>query len=166
MLNLKWNLQMKIFAGYVIVISFLIVSIGLMHHKINALQEEILTITQHDREISSLTNQLEAQVMGMETGQRGFIITGNPMYLEPYTQGKLTWEDTYAFLTDKVADNPEQIQRLESIYSHISDWIATSGEPIIELKRSNQEEEIIEAFNNNVGVKQIDSLRSYIRSAS
>ncbi|MDQ0089024.1 two-component system chemotaxis sensor kinase CheA [Paenibacillus anaericanus] len=164
MLKIKWNLQMKILAGYLIVIIFLIASIGMIHYRISAMQAEIKMITQHDRNISDLTNKLEAHVINMETGQRGFVITGNNIYLEPYTQARLNWEDTYNSLLDEVADNPEQIQNLKSIHNHIVKWINTDGEPIIELKRSNQEQMIEESFNENVGIKQIDNIRAQVGS--
>lgn len=164
MLKIKWNLQMKILAGYLIVIIFLIVSIGLIHYRISAMQAEIKMITQHDRDISDLTNKLEAHVINMETGQRGYVITGNNIYLEPYTQARLNWEDTYNLLLDEVADNPKQIQNLKSIHSHIAKWITSNGDPIIELKRANLEQLIAESFNENVGIKQIDNIRAQVGS--
>lgn len=164
MLKIKWNVQMKILAGYLIVIFFLISSFGLIHYRISDMQAEIKTITEHDRDISDLTNKLEAHVINMETGQRGFVITGNTIYLEPYTQAKLNWEDTYNLLLEQVADNPKQIQNLKSIHNHIAEWITSNGEPIIELKRSNLEQMITESFNENVGIKQIDNIRAQVNN--
>jgi two-component system chemotaxis sensor kinase CheA len=157
--NNRWGLQTKIFMGYLLIILCLIISIAVVHSRISSLQNEINTITQHDRDIANLTNQIETNVLDMETGQRGFVITGNTLYLEPYARGKLQWESSYDLLYVRVSDNPVQARRLESIRKNIENWIFTNGDPIIALKRGNREQDIAQSFNEGISIKQIDNIR-------
>ena len=47
-----------------------------------------------------------------ETGQRGFLLTGNINYLEPYHNGVEEAQRTYSELLRLTSDNPVQQQRL------------------------------------------------------
>ncbi|MGH7284331.1 MAG: CHASE3 domain-containing protein, partial [Polyangiaceae bacterium] len=60
-----------------------------------------------------------------ETGQRGFLITGDESFLEPYnaaTHGPI--DATFNELRGLVSDNPQQEQRLDSARSLIDEKLA------------------------------------------
>jgi hypothetical protein len=48
----------------------------------------------------------------LETGQRGFVITGDPSYLQPYADGVAQVEQTLTTLDDMLRDNPAQLASL------------------------------------------------------
>jgi signal transduction histidine kinase len=52
-----------------------------------------------------------------ETGQRGYIITGDSAYLEPYHRGRASAEAHVAALRDLVADDPEQQRRADTLHA-------------------------------------------------
>lgn len=88
----------------------------------------------------------------METGQRGFMLTGNETYLDPYTQGLSEWDSNYNQLIALISDNPAQQQSLQNIKSHINRWIEIAGEPSIQLKKEGDQDKVV-AFSDPIRVK-------------
>jgi PAS domain S-box-containing protein len=65
----------------------------------------------HTQEVMIHASRVGTMLSDAETGQRGFLLTGDPMYLEPYTTaaGSLRTEiDSLRVLT---SDNPRQVER-------------------------------------------------------
>lgn len=60
-------------------------------------------------------NTLETELVNAETGQRGYIITGQPRYLEPYDNALQAIDRTYATLQQLTADNPTRQNRLNDL---------------------------------------------------
>lgn len=61
--------------------------------------------------LETLTSLL-GHLTDMETGQRGFIITGDDSFLEPYEAARVDVERELSELPALVADNPDQIRSL------------------------------------------------------
>jgi PAS domain S-box-containing protein len=57
------------------------------------------------------TEALERAIQDTERGQRGFLITGDAAYLEPYKTGVQQVSETFARLKQLTADNPEEQRR-------------------------------------------------------
>jgi signal transduction histidine kinase/CheY-like chemotaxis protein/CHASE3 domain sensor protein len=60
-------------------------------------------------------NDLEVELINAETGQRGFLIAGQPRYLEPYSQALADIDDKYLALRQLSADDPEMQRRLAAL---------------------------------------------------
>jgi PAS domain S-box-containing protein len=74
----------------------------------------------HAHEVVENLGGVLSALKDAETGQRGFILTGQDRYLEPYNQGIGEIQDRLAKLTDLTVDNPEQqaaVVRLKSLVS-------------------------------------------------
>ncbi|KAI7247407.1 hypothetical protein KC345_g11967, partial [Hortaea werneckii] len=76
----------------------------------------------------------------METGQRGYALTGDGSYLDPYNNGLVEWRINVAKLNGLIADNPEQVRNLNSIKDNIEKWVDEAGQYVVDLKRNNQNE--------------------------
>lgn len=63
----------------------------------------------------------------MESNKRGYVITGETSYLEPYNNASVNWKVDYDKLRQLVAENPAQLQLLDDIKVTIDHWIANSG---------------------------------------
>jgi len=79
--------------------------------------------TQSYRVINEFS-ELLSSLKDLETGERGFIITGDRKYLEPYTRGLSVVNRHLSNLRQLTSDNPAQQQRINSIA------------PLIKLKQS------------------------------
>ncbi|MDF2723328.1 MAG: sensor hybrid histidine kinase [Paenibacillus sp.] len=158
--KIKFNIRAKIMLGYIFVILCLGATIGMAMDRISTRQEAINYITDHDIQVHKLLDQLEKATVDMETGQRGFVITGDEKYLDPYKEGNDAWLDAYNKLHVLFADNPSQQQALESVKPVMEHWIANAGEYLIDLKRQNKSAELLEWFKMDSGKKDVDQMRS------
>ncbi|WP_042131526.1 CHASE3 domain-containing protein [Paenibacillus sp. FSL R5-0345] len=160
----RFTLQYKILSITVFIVICLLGFVIVMHDRINALQRETSFISHQDRKITSLANQIEKNILDMETGQRGYIITGDDKYLEPYNLGKAQWKANYDELSMLTANDSLQHQRLIGIENSIQQWIKQSGDYIIELKKEGQQAGILRYFNSDDGKEQMDQIRNQINT--
>ncbi|OAX48673.1 CHASE3 domain-containing protein [Paenibacillus sp. AD87] len=156
----RFTIRSKILLGYLVVVLLFGAVLLVLSAQIDASQKEIDFISHHDLEVHNLTNAIEKNVLNMETGQRGFMITGEESYLEPYTQAMTQWNSNYAQLYELVSDNPSQQKSLENIKSHIVRWIDVAGTASVALKRQGDQEKVIDFFHSDPGKSEIDLLRS------
>jgi CheY-like chemotaxis protein/CHASE3 domain sensor protein/putative methionine-R-sulfoxide reductase with GAF domain len=142
-------------------------SIFFLMDRIYALQKEINFIADHDIQVHTLSNQIEKHVLDMETGQRGYVITGDARYLEPYNDGINKWLPGYNELHRLISDNPAQLKNLEAIKINIETWITVSGDKVLPLRNDNKTEEILQHYQSDPGKTYMDLMRSqwdYFRS--
>ncbi|MCQ6265270.1 CHASE3 domain-containing protein [Fictibacillus sp. WQ 8-8] len=156
----RFGIRAKIFVGYLVIILCLIVSIVAVNNQIASMQKERNFIINHDIEIHSLTNEIEKQVLDMENGQRGFIITGDESYLKPFNLAVNSLENDYKKLYGLIADNPAQQNRLEEINKSIHNWLQTTGNPSIQLKKENKDGEVLSLIKKDVGSQSVEQIRS------
>ncbi|QGQ98630.1 response regulator [Paenibacillus psychroresistens] len=158
--NRRFNIRSKIILGNVIVVIILAISVFVVNGRIAALQHEIDFISNHDIEVHDVTNQMEKNEFNMETGQRGYIITGNQSYLDLYSDGSIKWVESYQKLHELVSDNPVQQKNLSLIKSTIEEWMSVVGDPTIALKKASKTEELNQFFAADPGKKYIEQMRN------
>ncbi|OPH00260.1 hypothetical protein B2I21_03940 [Chryseobacterium mucoviscidosis] len=160
----RFTIRSKIVLGYLVVVLLFGAVLMILSAQINASQKEIDFITHHDLEVHNLTNAIEKNVLNMETGQRGFMLTGEESYLEPYTQAMTQWNSNYAELYELISDNPSQQMSLENIKIHINRWIDVAGAASVALKKQGNQEKVVEFFQSDPGKSEIDLLRSQFQT--
>lgn len=67
----------------------------------------------HSYKVSTEAEKLFSYLKDGETGQRGFIITGDSMFLEPYFKSRSKIDTAFKALEDLVADNKQQQYNLK-----------------------------------------------------
>jgi PAS domain S-box-containing protein len=68
-------------------------------------------LVNHTVDVITTIQVLEHAIQDAERGERGFLITGDAAYLEPYRTGVLEAPDALSKLKQLTADNPEQQRR-------------------------------------------------------
>ncbi|WP_342551347.1 CHASE3 domain-containing protein [Paenibacillus sp. FSL R7-0652] len=158
----RFTIRSKIVLGYLVVVLLFGAVLLVLSAQINVLQKENDFISHHDLDVHNLTNAIEKNVLDMETGQRGYMLTGKESYLEPYDQGLSEWNSNYDQLYALISDNPTQQQRLQNIKSHITRWIEIAGERSVELKKEGDQSKVLAFFATDPGKNEIDLLRSQL----
>jgi CheY-like chemotaxis protein/CHASE3 domain sensor protein len=107
--NLKLPLIGGVFGAVVFVglILFLLNTIGWVEHT--------------DR-VTRAASELQRQGIDMETGMRGFLITGDESFLEPYQSALPRIKGDTAALREMVSDNRQQVERVERIAALQTTW--------------------------------------------
>jgi len=160
----NFNIHAKIIIGYLTILLCLVLSLLTVINRMTDLQDEIDFVAEHDIEIHDLANLIQKNVLDMETGMRGYVITGDEQYLEPYEQGSRSWQDNYNKLHSLLSDNGSQQQSLEEIKPLIQNWITNSGEYTINAKKNNKTKLLRQHFAENKGKKITDQLRTQFDS--
>lgn len=113
MLN-RLKIGSKIGAGFAL--SLVILStIGFISYKST---KELITTSDNEKGTYQVISQLESlsvQLTEAETGQRGYIITGEPRYLEPYLAAIRVLDNKITELQKLTVDNPNQKLLLEKL---------------------------------------------------
>jgi PAS domain S-box-containing protein len=85
---------------------------------------------EHTREVISRTDRLLSVVKDAESGQRGYLLTGDQSYLKPYHGALDAVHDLMSQLNQLVADNPEQQDRIHKLEPLIDQRVASLGDVI------------------------------------
>lgn len=160
----RMNIRAKIIMGYVFIIICLGIALLIVSGRVSSLQKEVDFVASHDLEAHDLINAIQKNMVDMETGMRGYIITGDAQYLEPYDTANKTWLDNYNKLLQLISYNPAQKDSLERIKPTIQSWVRTAGDNIIQLKKENKQAAIDDYFKQNSGKKLMDQLRTQFDS--
>lgn len=69
----------------------------------------------HTYKVNVELEQILSYLKDAETGQRGFIITQDSLYLEPFLKGRIKVNNSFAELKYLTADSPEQQENLKEL---------------------------------------------------
>ncbi|GAB4565431.1 MAG: hypothetical protein Tsb0020_16330 [Haliangiales bacterium] len=75
-------------------------------------------------------------VVDMETGIRGYVITGKEEFLEPFHAAREEYRSHMAHLQAHVSDNPEQVNRLRNVDRRTSEWLSKVAQLMVTKRQS------------------------------
>src|ERR1700732_164642 len=78
----------------------------------------------HSFDVRGLLSDTAARLVDAETGQRGFLLTGDDAYLEPYNAAIKSVDRLVTELKSSTADNPDQQKRLPELEQLIDKKLA------------------------------------------
>jgi len=94
----------------------------------------------HSHQVIETTQALLTEVLNVESGQRGYMLTKAPRYLDNYESGKAALPSLMTRLRDLVAGSPEQQKRADRLIAMASQRVAVSSLRV-ELTRAGRTEE-------------------------
>jgi PAS domain S-box-containing protein len=106
--------------------------------------------------------QLEAVLSTLkdaETGQRGYLLTGQQVYLEPFQLALSQYEQQLAQLTDLTRDNPKQQQALAILQPLIAEKLAFVEQTITLCERQGFTS-ALDAIETDRGRRLMDQIRA------
>jgi signal transduction histidine kinase len=86
-------------------------------------------------EVLVVANQLERSMIDVETGERGFIITGQEDLLDPWRAAQAAIPEQSATLERLVSDNPEQLAQAQRIVQGIVSYLLDYSIPLVDTAR-------------------------------
>ncbi|TDC42176.1 CHASE3 domain-containing protein [Micromonospora sp. KC213] len=90
------------------------------------------------QEVLVTANHLERLVVDMETGQRGYLLTGREELLQPWEAAGASFGDEARTLEQLVADNPEQQARAERIAAEGDAYLRDYSVPLVAQARRDR----------------------------
>ncbi len=121
------NIALPLVVGVISIMGF----VALIAYLLSAMR----WVEHSDRVIAGAQSVIKLAV-DQETGMRGFLLTGEETYLEPYRLGMPRMQAELDSLTRMVADNPAQVERLRLLARLHRQWSDYANQALA-LRRSN-----------------------------
>jgi CHASE3 domain sensor protein len=102
---------------------------------------------------------LLATMKDAETGQRGFILTGEDRYIAPYMHASAVWEGKIAAVRALLSGNAEQERRLLALEHLCAEKFAELSRTIV-LRRQGETAEAIALVRTGTGIELMDRIRA------
>ncbi|WP_219115699.1 response regulator [Janthinobacterium sp. UMAB-56] len=128
-----------------------LVFVGLIAYLLSALRS-----VEHSERVIGNANEVMKLSVDLETGMRGYLLTGDETFLAPYKSGKAKIAVEMTTLLDLVTDSSIQVDRLRRIRALQSQWL-DYAENVIALRRSNQE--FLARVRQGEGKLEFDEIR-------
>jgi len=101
------------------------------------LEKQFERLVQHDLKLADDGEQLLRLMADLETGKRGYLLTGDRSFLAPYDQAR---KDLEGVLTEAqaVAENGMEDERVAAFGRMVREWIERVSEPQIRAREAGQ----------------------------
>ncbi|MGE7155785.1 methyl-accepting chemotaxis protein [Methylorubrum rhodesianum] len=122
--------------------------------------EEATRWRDHTYQVLLELDRLTGSMVDRETGLRGYLVSADPAFLEPFNAGAKAYAETLGRLRTLVADNAEQRHRLDALDAAAGQWSRDVAEREIALMRdeaTREQARRIEA--SGAGKNAMDSVR-------
>jgi methyl-accepting chemotaxis protein len=153
----NWTFGRKIAAGFALSLVLMMVIGAVAYSSISKLMSTSEWVT-HTHEVLEHIAGVLGSLKDAETGQRGYVITGDEAFLEPYHTGSGEVLNIVKDLRKLTADNPNQQKRLDSAEALIAAKLAELKQTI-DLRRSGNVEEVGKIVRGGEGKRFMDQLR-------
>ncbi|MEH2196189.1 MAG: response regulator [Nostoc sp.] len=117
----------------------------------------------HTYQVLSQLEDLNLQLTNAETGQRGYIITGEDRYLEPYNTAIGVLNQRVKELQRLISDNPNQQNRLDILQPLLTERMAVMKD-VIDLRQSQGLEPAQKAILTDRGKQLMDRIQKVIQT--
>lgn len=155
-----WTFGKKMGFGFALSFVLLLI-VGLLSYRgVEALTDTSYLVRQaHDR--VDRINGLLSALKDAETGQRGFLLTGEDSYLEPYAAALREIPELQRELRELISDNPAQQRRLATA-SAVIEQLMSLLKDRIEARRRGGFDAAVQLVRGGEGKRLMDELRRLI----
>ncbi len=152
-----WTFGRRIAAGFTLAFLLLAVIGTVAYRGIMLLTETSYSVTHTHEVLEHIANVLSL-LKDAETGQRGYVITGDEVFLEPYQTAVGSVPSVVKELRQLTADNPNQQKRLDQMEPLIAAKMAELKQTI-DLRRKGKLEDVTTIVRGGEGKRIMDDLR-------
>jgi methyl-accepting chemotaxis protein len=156
--NLK--IGRKLMLSFAVLVLLSAVVSGVIYSQVAFVQKSIGWTT-HTYEVLDGIDNMVAAMVNQETGLRGYLVSGDTGFLDPYKNGKAQFEKAFADVGQLTADNAAQQGRLAEIAKLAHTWqneIAEKEIALMGASGSQEQARTLEA--SGAGKASMDGLRA------
>ncbi|MBY0239612.1 MAG: CHASE3 domain-containing protein [Burkholderiaceae bacterium] len=161
--NLK--IGTRLYCAFGIVVGMLAILVTFAEMSFNR-QNQASSINIHTYEVIDNASGILESLLNIETGQRGYALTGKDASLEPLQAGQKKFGEYLSRIQQLTSDNPQQQQRLKELATAQQQWLSTAIEPAIALRRGGDTPEalaeVVSYEQSNKGKAAMDSMRALL----
>lgn len=158
------TVKTKLVASFCAVAAMIAVAIGVTAYNLDRISAASNEVHRSHEVITALTRMREALV-NMETGARGFALTGKDNFLEPVNLGDREFQKAFEEALTKTTD-PQRRANTERLAAMGKEWIQEGLQPMIALRRDvdagKASLEDMQAFvRTERGKQKMDEIRTF-----
>ncbi len=121
----------------------------------------------HTHNVINKGDELLVYMIDKETGMRGYAITGEEDFLEPYIDGSEKFGSLIVMLKNNVSDNQAQVSLINNIEIQSSLWKTNVAEKYINMRRSikegeNERKKLFDLIKTGTNKRDMDNLRRLV----
>jgi CHASE3 domain sensor protein len=128
--------------------------------------QRIAALTLQGSTIQGDISDVLKDLTDMETGQRGYLLTEDPSYLQPYTDAKSRIGTDFADLRVGLANRAERERALESQLESLAKSKQAEMERSISLRQQGYRHRAFMLVDSNEGMEYMDKARGLLSSLS
>ena len=132
---------------------------GVLYFLITAASSTVNLIQASDERIAEM-NLVERLIVDEETGVRGYEVTADPTFLEPYRKAAVDLQTIFDLRMKAPIGDPRQRKALLELRSQEQNWRASIAEPLIRSVASGRHE--VDQAIDLAGKTQVDAIRAQI----
>jgi CHASE3 domain sensor protein len=159
----NWTVGRRLAAGFGLSAAVLVLVAVVSYRNAHLLIENDGWV-EHSYQVRIEFSDLLSDMKDAETGQRGYLLTGDDSYLAPYTGTLGAIQSTLGDLRKITADNPNQQQRLSSLSKTIDNKLMELKQTI-DLRRTQGLDAALKVVLSNVGKVYMDEARAIVGEA-
>lgn len=142
--------------GFIVLVTMSLTSLWLARESDRASE-----IVAHTLEVNSAIITYQSALRRAESGQRGFLLTGDRAYLSDYETGRRRFDEIRPDLESLISDNPEQMARLQALQPLVQRKIEEM-EQTLAMKQTGREQELLASLRANTGLDTMNEVLSRI----
>jgi PAS domain S-box-containing protein len=152
--------RFSVIGGFVILLAILVADAYITKRQLDQQIDTGLWVT-HTRQVQLQLSEVESLLKDAETGQRGFLYTGEEQYLDPYKLALTQMDSHINSLAQLTSDNPRQqaavIDLRALVQAKLGELASTIG-----LYRSGQQDEARKLVLSDAGLLTMNKIRALI----
>lgn len=143
-------------------IAFFVISAAVSWYNVQALRSNNERVV-HSHEVIVGLSDLLSNIQDAETGQRGFLLTNNERYLDPYNLAVGAIPRRIETIAAMVSDNASQQQRLATLKLRVEGKLSELNETIV-LQRTQGAAAALAVVNSDRGKIEMDAVRAQLNA--
>ncbi|MDH0866906.1 CHASE3 domain-containing protein [Mitsuaria sp. GD03876] len=155
-----WTFGRKLSVGFALSFALLLLIGTLSYRGVDVLTQTSYQVTRTHAAVTHIT-ALMSLMKDAETAQRGYLLTGDESYLEPYRGAVTNVPPMLSELKPLIRDNPAQQGRLDRATTMI-DGLMALHKARIETRRNEGQEAALRNVKLGEGKQRMDDLRAVV----
>lgn len=154
-------------SAILLLLTGVVVGIGLLLVQVTFAQRSARSTAQHEARTMTMLQDLHQSLVDAETGQRGYLLTLNPIYLTPYDGARRRIPGELEALREQLASagDPEADDRLRAVEALVGEKLAELDQTV-GYARAGSAEAAIQVVRTNSGIDQMNRLRAHLDALS
>jgi len=129
------SLSARLIAGSAVLALLVAAAFGVLVFAVTSL-DDATKRERHAKAVTAETLQLEKLVLDLDTGLRGFVLTGKQNLLAPWTSARAALPDRLSAFQRLASTTPDERRRAEELVTAIDQYVNDYAVPVVEIART------------------------------